>query len=446
VIGPYGHRTNLTLTNGYLTQVEDPIGRTTGASYDPDGLLTSLIDRRGQTHPMVYDALGRLESDTDPVGGGWALSRTDGATSHTVTMTDGAGRASTFSVEKTGDGGRLRTNTDANGLATTLKVGQDAIDRTTTPDGMVESMAKAADPRFGLQSPVSSTTVKTPAGKTLSVTSARSVTLSTPSDPLTLQSLIETTKVNGRTYTSTYNALTRSFSTNTPQGRLAPNAVMTDSQGRVTEMQTPGNEPVQFFYDERGRLIRSVQAERISRLTYDGLGRPALFIDPIGRETQLEYDGADRLLKQILPDGREVAFGYDAHDNMTSLTPPGRPAHTFTFTGVDLPETYTPPALPGVSPTTTQFNLAMQPTSITRGDGEVVGFGYDTGGRVSTMAFGRGIRRSATIRRPGIWRRWPIPRERRWRSATTARCRCLRHGQGRLRGRSRAHSTTTSES
>ena len=72
------------------------------------------------------------------------------------------------------------------------------------------------------------------------------------------------------------------------------------------------------------------------------------------------------------------------------MTPPGRPAHTFSYTSVDFTEDYVAPDV-GVSRTTDYaYNLDKQLTRITRPDGKVLDFGYDTGGRLSLMALPRG--------------------------------------------------------
>jgi RHS repeat-associated protein len=94
---------------------------------------------------------------------------------------------------------------------------------------------------------------------------------------------------------------------------------------------------------------------------------------------------------QTLPDGRQIAFTYDANGNVTSITPPGKPAHVFAYTPVDLQGRYTPPDV-GIGPTATTYayNLDKQLTTITRPDGQQVGFGYDATGRLGTIAAPQG--------------------------------------------------------
>ncbi len=50
--------------------------------YTDDGLLTSFKYPNQNENIYTYDALGRFQTDTDPVAGGWTLDRTESTTSH----------------------------------------------------------------------------------------------------------------------------------------------------------------------------------------------------------------------------------------------------------------------------------------------------------------------------------------------------------------------------
>ncbi|MBN1570135.1 MAG: RHS repeat-associated core domain-containing protein, partial [Acidobacteria bacterium] len=99
-----------------------------------------------------------------------------------------------------------------------------------------------------------------------------------------------------------------------------------------------------------------------------------------------QYDAAGRVVSQQLPDNRVISYTYDAAGNLKSLTPPSLPAHGFDYTPVDLMSAYTPPDVgAGANLTTYEYNLDKQPTLITRPDGQNILFGYDGGGRQSTI-------------------------------------------------------------
>ena len=98
---------------------------------------------------------GRLLTDTDPVGGGWILNRTDNTDdSYTVSMTSGEGRVSSFTVASQTDGSRIQINTARDGTESTIVFGTDATEITTGADGTQIVLEEGPDPRFGMLAPI----------------------------------------------------------------------------------------------------------------------------------------------------------------------------------------------------------------------------------------------------------------------------------------------------
>ena len=50
-----------------LTQVTNPLNKTTSYGYDVDGNRTSVTDANGKTTNFTYDGLNRLTHVTDPL-------------------------------------------------------------------------------------------------------------------------------------------------------------------------------------------------------------------------------------------------------------------------------------------------------------------------------------------------------------------------------------------
>jgi len=390
LVAPFGQRTVLEVDpDGWLARVMGPGGVQTTLTSTPEGLLTHLTDANGHPHTFTYDTVGRLQQDDDPSGGSQTLIRTGATQAWTVTRTSELGRAWRYDTTVLPSGAQSLILTSPDAMVSTVTRNPDGSQFTIRPDGTVTSTVVAGDPRFGLQSPVAaSVTVSTPGGLTFDSSTSRTAIFGSTQDLSTLQTQTDTTVVNGRPYETVFNAATRTFTSSSPAGRSSSSSI--DAQGRVTRTQVGSLTPVDFTYDSQGRLTSIAQGARQSTVAYDGAGRPAALTDALTRTVTFGYDAADRVTRQTLPDTRQIGFGYDPNSNVTSLTPPGRPAHTFTYTPVDLTASYMPPAVPGAGSTGYTFNVDRQPTAIARPGGQTTGFGYDGGGRLSTVTFSRG--------------------------------------------------------
>jgi RHS repeat-associated protein len=91
------------------------------------------------------------------------------------------------------------------------------------------------------------------------------------------------------------------------------------------------------------------------------------------------------VLTKTLPDGRVISYKYDPNGNLISVTPPGKSAHDFEFTAVNQVSKYLPPSVSGTGATTYTYNLDRDITKITRPDGKLISFDYDTAGRVLSV-------------------------------------------------------------
>jgi RHS repeat-associated protein len=395
VVSAYGVRTELTSdANGYLASIRNPAGETVRLTHDAEGLLASMTDPRNGRYEFSYDALGRLASDKDPAGGIQRLTRTATANGFRIDLTSAEQRTRGYTVDELSTGDRQWILRSPSGTQSFTLFKTNGTRQTTRPDGTVVTEVRGPDPRFGLQSPVtSSLQIRTPSGLTSSSTRTVSAILGSPSDPLSLRTLSETDVQNGRTFSRIFDASLRRFTTTSAEGRQR--SVTVDAQGRPIQGSVLGLLPVTFQYDTRGRVADIRQgtgaAERRVVLAYDALGRVASTTDHLGRVRTMSYDAAGRVIAQQLEDGRSVAYQYDEDGNLVSVTPPGRAPHLFEYTAVALPSSYAPPAVPGVTEATTYtYNLDRQLSRITRPGGELVSFQYDAAGRLAQMTLPEG--------------------------------------------------------
>ena len=336
-----------------------------------------------------YDSLGRLANDQDPVGGFSQLSRTGSGGTYRVALTTALARTTAYSVQQLAGGSQVRVNTYSPGIQETSLIAQDGSTTKTTPDGSVSSFVTAPDPRFGITAPLpASGQLTTPSGLTASFTRTSSVTLTDPTQPLSLRAAQETLVLNGHIQTRLFDKATNTLTFITPAGRQY--GATFDAQGHPAVLQAAGLDPIIVSRDANGRPIGLAQGaggnQRTLTIGYDAAGFANRISDPVSRSMVLLRDGAGRPLKQSLSWGSTLAVGYDANGDTTSLTPPGEGAHGFSYSAVDDLLTYVPPAVAGAGATTYSYNQDRQLIGIAKPDGQAVALSYDSGGRLSTVS------------------------------------------------------------
>src|SRR5215213_873091 len=394
IISPFGQRTTLAVdANGYLEKVANPAAESFLLETTPDGLLTRFTDPKGNGSQMTYNPLGQLTRDTDAATGFTSLARTETDQSFTASLSTALGRAASYQVERLATGAQRRVNRFPDNTNTELLIGTDGGRKSTVSDGTITNLLEGPDPRFSMQAPLLTRLSVTTGGLTSTLTTVRTANLTNPDNPMSLTRLTDTVTLNGRTFTSVYDAATRTATRTSAAGRQSNTVI--DPLGRVLKSQVNGRLAYNLAYDPRGRLSRITRGtgvdERAGTLSYNTDGHLETLTDPLGRTFRLTYDTAGRVTQQTLPDGRAIVYGYDVNGNLTSLTPPGRPAHLFSYTKVGLQGEYTPPAVgAGGNSTRYAYNLDKQLTRITRPDGQILDFGYDAAGRPKLLTLPAG--------------------------------------------------------
>ncbi len=390
IVAPFGQRTELTLdAGGYLAKVTNPAGEFVELTYHPGGLLAGFRNPRGDMTKFDYDEMGRLIKDEDPDGGFIALARTESERGYEVALTTALKPATLYSVDSLADGSQNRLEKCCCGAETATAFAMARGHELRHPDGTVDTVTLQPDPRWGLHSPIlKNMTVTTPGGLKSETTFQRNVSLVEPNNPMSLQSVVDTHTVNGRTFTNTLDVAAKTIVGLSPSGRTRKTTF--DDLDRIISIEDPGILPVLFDYDDKSRVVAIRQGEgdeqRLMRFDYDSYGNVAMITDPLKRTVRLEYDLAGRLVKQTLPDNREIAYVYDAQGNLVSLIPPGKTAHTFEYTAVNLTAGYSPPEVSaGLRDTEYEYNKDRKLTKVSRPDGKSIDIVYDTFGLVESV-------------------------------------------------------------
>jgi RHS repeat-associated protein len=407
VVSPFGVMTTLALGgDGYLGTVTGPVGATYQMTYQ-SGLLSVIQFPTGsptKQSTKTYDSLGRVLTSTDAAGHALTFSRApDTASSVNVSKTTSLGVQSQYAISLAPTGASTWTNTLPDGITSTQQLGADGSQTVTAADGTKTTHQPGPDPRFGMQAPVIATqTVTLPSGLTQNRSTSRAVTLSNPLDPLSIVTETDTATVNGKTWTTSFNAAQGAFTMTTPVGRTT--TTMIDAAGHPTQLSMPGIAATVMFYDSRGRLSTTTQGTflkggaqvpRTWTKAYDSLGYANSTTDPLGVVTTTTNDAVGRATTTLLPDGqggtRTLLASYDGDDDLTSLTLPGGAQHALSYTPVDGLASYVPPSL-GTGNVTTQYQydedgrIALE----TRPDGATIGYDYDSAGRLQTTTYPQG--------------------------------------------------------
>ena len=389
IVSPYGQTTKIaTDANGYLSQVSDPMGHSIKLTNTSSGLLKSYKDANGNLFTFQYDANGFLTKDSDPAGGVLNLALANNASGFTVTETTAQNRTNSSKVAFSNTSTSTTqtfTNTWTNGLQASETDSQQSGQLTeggSLPSGQSYSKTYGPDPRWGIQLPIATSESLTRGNLTMNVSGSRAANF-TAGNPFSLVSQTDSQTINSRAYSSVFTSSNLTYVNTSPAGRVR--TIVLDAQERPSTAQLTGMALNKFTYDSHGRLASFSEGTRKYTFAYAASGFLASVTDPLLQKTSFTYDSAGRPLSATLPDGRVLHDTVDANGNLTSITAPNGSKHSFTYSAVNLPVSYVPPAVTGTGPKSFTVNADRDATQITRADGNVISYAYDSAGRLITL-------------------------------------------------------------
>ena len=184
IVGPFGQETPLELDeNGNLAKVVNPAGEAIRFTSTPDGLLTTRTDAAGNTSHFTYDNVGRLIRDEDSEGGFTELLRSETDTGFEVAVSTGLGRTTVYELHGRPSSTWRLVTLFPTGTSSELVVDANGSREIRTADGTQLNLVPSPDPRWGMNSPLWSITMRTPAGLTHQVTREGSVMLEDGANP-----------------------------------------------------------------------------------------------------------------------------------------------------------------------------------------------------------------------------------------------------------------------
>ena len=361
----YGQTTTITLTDGMATSITVPGDGIASATYYDNGLLETFTTPQGSTTTYSYDTMGLLtgSEQTDPKGLAdrvKSIARSTTTTGYAVTYTSPMLRQTKYDVAASGDT-RTLTNTYPDGTTSKNIVEPDKI-TSTLRDGRTIESTLTPDPRFGMLSPVVSSTTTLPSLLASTLTRSRAVTKNTDGS---LATLTETSTLDGKAVQSVFDASAQTWTTTTAAGRKT--VVYVDQAGRPTQLHRDGLSDVMMSWDA-GRLGTVTHGTRAPQIfTYNdpdadggtgGDGYLKSIKEPDQEVTLFEHDARGRVIQQSQR-GKDftapfMSASYDSTSGLTLLSPPGHAitladSHNFARDERGLLKTYTPPQVPNIA-------------------------------------------------------------------------------------------------
>lgn len=364
----YGQLTSL--TKGYGT----PAAATWSYAYDPETLnVTEVVDPNGHVSSATYDGDGNQLTATD--GLGRKSSATYSGLGGPLTLTDPAGVTTTLAYDNEGRGNLVSVSTPligsspalnrvvTNNYGDPLRPGD--ITSVTDPKGKVwaatydiyGNTASSTDPvgdksTFGYDTIGRLTSTVAPRGNVAGATTADFTTTYVHNGYGDLISVTNPLQVK------------TSFGYDANRNRTS----VTDGDGHTTTSA----------YDAADQLVSVARADGTTLgWSYDASGNQIDSTDGAGVATTYTYDALDRMAKTTDPLGRTTTFGYDPADNLKTKQDHGGNCASNPKSGC----------------TTYAHDDANQVTGIDYADPatpDVTAIAYDANGRRTSMADGTG--------------------------------------------------------
>jgi YD repeat-containing protein len=386
LVGPQGARVAIEVdAGGLLSRVTEADGRSTVLENDLVlNRLFRMTDRRGATWTFNHLQNGRFALETDPLGGEIRLTRNsdpDGRWAQ-VTKTLQTGLQTVYRWELPEAGGLELSTTRPHGSVSTVLQRPDGRTRTDLEDGTVVETTVTPDPRFGLQAPLSTTTLRLPSGRSIVRSQSRTIALAQPLNPLSVTTQTETFRSGTVVFTETTTVATRRSVLRLPSG--AESSSEYDEQWRLARLNVAGTEPVEYSWNAVDELLQARQGQQFLAYEYDAFGRLSQVTDALGRSKGYEYDSSDRLNRIVLPSGAAMALAYDANDHLRAFSMPSGAVHRMEYSAVNLMTAYQDPL---GNRSETDYDIARRRTALRMPSGAALANAFDAGGRIDTVSY-----------------------------------------------------------
>jgi RHS repeat-associated protein len=347
-------------TNGNLTTVNDPVGRSVAFAYNSDNRISTIADPAGNSHSFTYsgnDLTGVSTQPPDLPSTSWSYIYH--ANSLMMAKTDANGSTTTYGYD--GEN-RVISSINAEGNTKTVSYTAGANAQVTETDGGVWTytydknlgvLTGKTDPQGGV------TSYTYDANRNMTSRTDQDGSITTYSYDAT-GNMTSVTDSEGQMTSYTYNSYGQVISYTDVQGNITTNTY--DEKGNPASVTDSTGATTRYEYDTKGNVTKITDPSgQVSSFTYDGQNNLTSMTDPSGAVTQFAYDSNGNITSQTDASGSTTKFEYDSLGRIINVTDALGNSTTYTY------------------------DAAGNLTSTTDANGNTTTYGYDSRGQVTRI-------------------------------------------------------------
>jgi len=308
-------------SDGKVSRITDPHGRTIDITYNAAGKPTAAADFTGRTVSYEYDAAGNLTLATDMDGAQTVYAYDAQGLMTGVSYPNGAHKAMTYDAQRrvlsiTEDNGNNAQTfdyqdissrtivTDALGRQTVYDYitvdGRREVTKITAPDGTVT--------KYGYDGELNRISVTDALNRETTMEYGRKGNMIAARDPAG-----NTTRLS---YEPTYN---QPLTVTDPKG--ASTGMRYDIRGNLMEVTDALGNKTEMSYDALGHVTGTKDPfGNVTLFEYDSYGALGKVTDPLNRITLMTRDNLSRVTQTRDPSNKLTLFDYDVKGNLTKVT------------------------------------------------------------------------------------------------------------------------------
>jgi RHS repeat-associated protein len=366
---PNGDRITYSYAGGLLTGITDQFtGQTVTFTYNTDGRITEITDPQGRTTTLGYDSTGQYLLSIQNAAGTTTISYVDNPVlSHVWVGLDPIKTVGSITYP---DGSQLNVTYDSHGRIATL-----------AENGNANLVAYSYDQGTISQTDSLGNTVYSYLDQYNDVVKyvdpLGNVVTGVLNDNLQLTTL---TLPGNLIYTANYDALGNAISVIDPLGSQTRATYTANSE--LTELTDPRGTTTNYVYDALSNLTNIVYPHGTSdRYDYDALSNVSVYTRPDSNAIHLTYNQHGFITSATLPDSTSYQFAYDGRDNLISATD-ATATMTFDYDTADRLVRVTYPSSNYVGYAYNSLGQRIQMQTLT---GYTVNYRYDTLGRLAGL-------------------------------------------------------------